>query len=116
MPAYCFRRPDGLVATKVFRMSDDIPRSIVCEDGVEAVRDIGAEHSGPQAAPGCWPMQSMALAVHPAQIRDAVAEAKAKGVPTEFSSDGRPILRDRAHRAQYMRALGYHDRDGGYRD
>jgi sugar/nucleoside kinase (ribokinase family) len=116
MPTYCFRRADGSVVTRFYHMRDEIPRRIVCDDGEEAVRDLKAEHDGPHASPGCWPMTSIALGVHPAQVGDAVAEAKRKGVPTEFLPDGRPILRDRAHRRAYMKALGYFDRDAGYSD
>lgn len=69
----------------------------------------------------CWPQTSQALAV---PIEDAAAyaeEARAKGVPTEFvvHPDGTcamPKFGDRAHRARYHRAHGYHDNDAGYGD
>src|SRR5438132_7662035 len=40
---------------------------------------------------GWKPIVSDALAVHPRQVREAVEDAKAKGVPTEFQPDGRPV-------------------------
>lgn len=61
-----------------------------------------------------WPMKSTALGVNPVQRKAAMAQADALGVPTHFDSEGRAELRDRAHRNKLVRALGYHDRDGGY--
>lgn len=66
--------------------------------------------------PGCWPMASTALAVHPSQIGEAHADATTKGVPTEFTKSGQPIFTDRDHRRRYMKAYGYYDRDAGYGD
>lgn len=63
-----------------------------------------------------WPIYSDALAVHPEQVAEATDSARARGVPTDFLPDGRPQFRDRAHRRQYMKAYGCHDRDGGYGD
>ena len=60
--------------------------------------------------------KSVALAVHPSQVQEAAADAAAKGVPTDFAPDGRPEFRDRKHRASYMRAYGFFDRDAGYGD
>lgn len=61
-------------------------------------------------------IKSIALAVHPDQVEEATKDAVARGVPTEFTADGRPILTDRNHRKQYMKAYGYFDRDAGYGD
>lgn len=61
-------------------------------------------------------MVSDACAVHPSQVAEAHADARAKGVPTEFTKGGRPIFRDQAHRAAYCKAYGYRDRNGSYRD
>ncbi len=60
--------------------------------------------------------KSVALAVHPSQIGEATADARAKGVPTDFAPDGSPILTDRDHRKRYMQAYGFFDRDAGYGD
>jgi len=65
---------------------------------------------------GCWPMASDAAAVHPSRVEEARESARAKGVPTDFDQHGRPVFRDRGHRRAYLRAYGYHDRDGGYGD
>lgn len=65
---------------------------------------------------GWKPLHSEALAVHPDLIGEAVADAAKKGVPTEFDADGDPIFTCRSHRARYMNAYGFYDRDGGYSD
>ena len=62
------------------------------------------------------PLLSDALAVHPSQIEEAREDAKQKGVPTDFTPDGRPILTSRAHRKRYLKAYGFHDKQGGYGD
>lgn len=62
------------------------------------------------------PKLSDALAVHPSQVAEAVADAKKKGVPTRFEADGRPIITSRAHQKQYLKAYGFHNRDGGFGD
>lgn len=62
------------------------------------------------------PHPSDALSVHPRQVAEAVADAKAKGVPTEFLPDGRPLMRSRAHQKEYIKAYGFHNNDGGYGD
>ena len=65
---------------------------------------------------GIKPTLSEALAVHPAQVAEATADAKARGVPTEFMPDGRPVMRSREHQRQYLKAYGFHNNDGGYGD
>jgi hypothetical protein len=65
---------------------------------------------------GWVPIISDALAVHPRQVKEAIADARAKGVPTEFLPDGRPVLSSRSHRKRYLKAYGFHDRSGGYGD
>lgn len=60
--------------------------------------------------------KSVALAVHPSQVREAVEDAQKKGVPTDFTPDGRPVFRDRDHRKRYHQAYGFFDRDAGYGD
>jgi hypothetical protein len=65
---------------------------------------------------GWKPIASDALAVHPSQVEEARADAIKKGVPTDFLPDGRPILRTREHRKEYMRRYGYFDKQGTYGD
>lgn len=57
-----------------------------------------------------WPIHSEALAYHPKQKAEAEAHFQKLGVPTEVDTRGRPVLRDRMHRKQVLKALGMHDR------
>jgi len=59
---------------------------------------------------------SDALAVHPTQVAEAIADAKKKGVPTDFAPDGRPIITSRNHQKRYLRAYGFFNRDSSYGD
>jgi hypothetical protein len=65
---------------------------------------------------GWKPIESDALGVHPSQINEAREDAIKKGVPTDFTPTGEPILRTREHRKKYMQAYGFYDRDAGYGD
>ena len=62
------------------------------------------------------PNESHALKVHPRQVPEAVADAVRKGVPTEFTKDGRPRFTSREHQKRYLKAYGYVNLDGGYGD
>ena len=65
-------------------------------------------------APSCWPKKSSAGWVHPTDIGKATAEAVRLGVPTEFTPDGDPVMRDRKHRKDYFEKVrGMFDADGG---
>jgi hypothetical protein len=71
----------------------------------------------PSQHPGCWPMQSDALAVHPNQIQEVMERNKRHGVHVEYNpQDGRAILADRGQRRDLKRVEGCHDNNGGYGD
>lgn len=57
------------------------------------------------------PEESEALRVHPDDIPEAMALAKAKGVPTEHDSEGRPLFTSARHQQAYCRAFGFFNRD-----
>ena len=61
-----------------------------------------------------YPMLSDALAVHPHQVEEARDSAKAKGVPTEFRPDGRPVITSQKHLRDYCRAYGFHQNNCAY--
>ena len=61
-----------------------------------------------------YPILSDALAVHPDQRQEAYDHSVKSGVPTEFARDGRAIIRDAAHRRQYLKRYGFHDRNSFY--
>ena len=63
-----------------------------------------------------WPLISDAAGVHPSQVGEAVADARAKGVPTEFTKDGGAVFRSRQHRKEFCKAYGMPDKSGGYGD
>jgi hypothetical protein len=79
-------------------------------------RERNTGRAGNGNRPWSKPLASEALAVNPKQIKEAVEDARVKGVPTDFDGAGRPLFRDRKHRRQYMQVYGFYDRDGGYGD
>lgn len=86
-------------------------RCLLCELFVSGLGYAGVEmerHNKPKAC--------VALAVHPSQVPEAVESARRKGVPTDFTPQGRPLFTSRAHQKRYLKAYGYHNRDGGYGD
>lgn len=63
-----------------------------------------------------WPIVSDSMSIDPEQIAEAQAVLGQHGVSTEYTPDGRPILRDRAHKKAHQAALGFADADAGYGD
>lgn len=51
-------------------------------------------------------IHSESLAVHPSQIAEAREHARRHGVPTEFDTQGRPILTSRSHKRAYAHSRG----------
>lgn len=82
------------------------------------IKDLLQSGKGPDGnRSACWPMKgSDALSVTPQRIPEAVKSDAERGVPTEYTSEGQPIFRDRGHRRDYLKAYGYVDRSGGYGD
>lgn len=64
-------------------------------------------HGRPPAGPALtgWPIVSDALAVHPLDVAKAAESARRHGVPTDFTPQGQPILRDRQHRKAYLQKV-----------
>lgn len=58
-----------------------------------------------------YPIKSTALAVHPDQVQEAQEHSVKMGCPTEFTKDGRAVLRDASHRRDYLKRYGFHDRN-----
>jgi hypothetical protein len=116
MPVYCYTNDaHNQTIERVFSMKDDIPREIV-HNGVVFRRDLLAEHRGTFHRPGLWPMISPNLG-WPAGYMPTVRERLEKaGCQTDFTKTNDPILRDRHHRAEYMKVFGLYDRDAGYSD
>lgn len=60
------------------------------------------------------PLES--LAVHPDNIAEAVEYDSKHGVPTDYDSWGRPIMKNRAHQKNYLKIHGVFNKDGSYGD
>lgn len=113
MPTYCFKRPDGVIVERFFPMKKGPPKSIRCDDGVEARHDFaaslagrgGISHNGGEYAK---PMYSDACGCHPADV----PEMQRRFPHHEYAADGRMIWRNRAHRERCLRDLGWADRNG----
>ncbi len=79
-----------------------------------ARRRIDLEHAGWTPSHSGWPMKCEASGVHPSQIAENQQFLRNHGVPTQFTPDGRAIYENRSHRARALKALGIHDKSGGY--
>jgi hypothetical protein len=68
------------------------------------------------------PLVSNAAGVHRKQRQEAIEHVRSKGVPTDFTADGRPVFTSRAHRKAYLKTRRNEaghvmvDHDGGYGD
>ena len=78
-------------------------------------RDFKREHST-QDPSGTWPMKSDALAVHPLDAKNAEKDARARGVPTEFTKGGEPVFTGKQHRKEYCEKYRVYDKNGGFSD
>jgi hypothetical protein len=93
-------------------------------DGEEVTEEVWREDRGwvdggppPQAileSGKCWPMLSESMGVHPKQVKAAQEMSVKIGVPTEFTRDGKAIMRNNAHKIAYAKAMGYPNWDSMY--
>lgn len=65
----------------------------------------------PPRANAGWPILSNSMAVHPVQIDSMRQKARQRGVPTEFTPDGRPVLQDRGHARRFRKAFDFYSLD-----
>lgn len=68
------------------------------------------------AAPSCWPMKSVALAVHPEQVAEATERNRRHGVGVTYDPTGMAEIPDRGERKKILKLEGLHDNHGGYGD
>jgi hypothetical protein len=59
-----------------------------------------------------YPFKSEAMGVDPSDILKAQEILKSKGVSTDYTKDGRPIIESRGHLIRHMRAMGFYERNG----
>lgn len=122
MPTYCFVNTDtGERAEFIWTIKQMESKTkgftFTDENGAVWERDLAMEQGVGSSFSGNWPMKSDACGVHPKDCTEASKAASAMGVPTNFDSKtGQAIFESRGHRARYMKARGFHDRNGGYGD
>ena len=122
MPFYCYTNKKTGETIREFMTVDNMLKNAadgISIDGVYYERDISAEHtrSYKKASGNNWPLKSDAAGVHPSQTSEFQEKTAKLGVPTEFDKKtGQAVFRSRGHRAKYMKAMGFHDRNGGYGD
>jgi len=116
MPTYCYHCPGCHGNVEVNKSMSKALHTERCPECHAAMdRDLRAEQVG-TPLPGNWPMTSTALGIHPDDVPDMMEFDKQMGVPTEYSPDGDPVLRDPKHRRDYSRAHDAYDRNAGYGD
>lgn len=122
MPTYCFgNKETGEMLEVVWSISQMEAKtngtSYKDDNGAVWQRDFGAEQGVGSSFSQNWPMRSDACGVHPSDADKAGKASAEMGVPTRFDSKtGQAIFESRNHRAKYMKARGFYDRNGGYAD
>jgi hypothetical protein len=123
MPTYCYtNKASGETIKKIWsiavmlKMEGD--RDGISQGGDFYYRDYTTEHAKvPVGGCASWPMKSDAAGVHPDQCQEFSKNSAKMGVSTEFDKKtGQAIFTSRSHRAKYLKAMGFHDRNGGYGD
>ena len=120
MPTYCFTEPDTghemQLTMPISEMERQCDGDWIEWQGRRWKRDYQTEIAGPKSC-ASWPMKSDAAGVHPDQAVKFMKDSSQKGVPTEFDTKtGQAVFTSRTHRSQYLKAMGMHDRNGGYGD
>lgn len=59
--------------------------------------------------PGCWPMTSRSMGVHPSQVAEGNADLKKAGVPCHYDNTGGLVIPDQAARKAAMKHKGMTD-------
>lgn len=59
-----------------------------------------------------YPLSLESLAIHPSQIAEAREHDARHGVKTDYTPDGRPVMRDPGHYRKYRRLHGAHFKNG----
>lgn len=116
MPFYCYTTRDGTTTTVREFPVGKAPARVRLPDRRWARRDIMAEHqrrgNGRQNLGGQYPLVCTALGVHPDEIPESQQFDSRHGVPTEYTPDGDPIMRDKSHYYKYRKVHGFIDRAG----
>jgi hypothetical protein len=111
MAKYCYTNKEEGTIIRRFPITGNIPEHITL-GGKRYDRDIRSEHSSFKHTYGSgWPMKSIAAAVSPDQVQDAMEIDRRAGVPTEYTKHGEPIWRNPGHRKRYLKAHNLYDRN-----
>jgi len=117
MPSYCFNdretgEPVDLVlgVNEMWNLRESDDGMSIRWEGRTLVRDKSRElgFSGKAA----WPILSEAAGVHPDQIPMVSENMRRAGVAINYTSDGRAIFENAAHRRAALRVMGLRDKDG----
>lgn len=112
---YCFTNATSKETIERVYPMDKVPKSIRVGDKFYQ-RDLAAEWRGQKSNFGEWPILSDSVGVHPDQVKEAEAHAREHGVPTDFTPDGRAVLRNKGHRKRYCELIHHYDLNGSYGD
>ena len=112
---YCYSCECGNKTEKNVPMSD-FAKTVECEKCGKLMGIDPAAQKCKTPGASCWPMESDAMGVHPAQAKEYSDYLKEKGVPTEINSDGNPVLTSRHHRKLVCAATDTYDRNAGFGD
>jgi hypothetical protein len=58
-----------------------------------------------------WPIESYSMGVHPCDRFTAMKDAAAHGVPTEYNTDGNPLMRNMMHQRKFNKYMKAHNKD-----
>ena len=118
MPIYSYTSDDGRTVEIMMSLPEKEAREdenkCIEIDGTLFKRDIAADlrAGGVHSGEGGWPMYSEAAACHPSQVDEYAKTARDRGVPTEYTRDGRPKFENYNHRKRYLKAFGLKDLNG----
>lgn len=104
MPTYLYSTADR---TYEYRAPmSRIPPSLFV-NGRLARRDIRAEHAGQRSGDPWVEHTSLALSVHPLDVRKYRKDAHDRGLTVKINDDGMVAFRSRSEQKKYCRAYGY---------
>ena len=119
MPGYIYTHPETKERKRlIMTVSEMLSRTKKWDgdaieiDGVVWDRCIACEHERVRGNSAGWPMLSEAAGTHPDEIPKAMEEARRRGVNLNYTSDGRAIFENAAHRRRALKALNLKDRQG----
>jgi len=120
MPMIEFKRPDGVLKERFYHVEREAPKSIVCPDGVVAVRCLvpsrvqimgSAAGYGHHQENGKRGRVSTSTGVHPDQIPEMMAMFPHHAFDPKT---GDQIFRDEMHKRRCLKDIGFHDADGNW--